>query len=163
MSSISYSSLFCLSITIESDDDCICFVRESIATFRNSEIWNVSCIFIDCDKSNWHAFFTIFLILYDSIHLWFSFLNDRFVFIFLMNNHIWFSITYSNESVLFWSTYLSWIFWVCANFFLMKSQIFFIFFAMIIAFYVKTRFLADNCFCESFASEVSKLIRDSNL
>jgi predicted membrane protein len=64
--------------------------------------------------------------------------------------------------IFFWSTYLFWIFWICANFFLMKFQIFLIFFAMITAFCVNTRFLTDNRFCESFAFEESKLIRDSN-
>jgi hypothetical protein len=122
----------------------------------------VSCIFIDDEKSNWQASFNSFLISYDSIYLWFSFLNDRFVLMFLMNNHIVSSTTYLNANVLFRSTYLFWIFWVCANFFLMKSQIFLIFLAMIIVFCVNIRFLIDNRFCESFAFEESKFIRDSN-
>ncbi len=144
MSSISYSSSFWSSIIIQSDDDCICSVRESIATFRSREIWNVSCIFIDCDRFNWHAFFTIFLILYDSIHLWFSFWDDLFVFMFLMNNHISFSITYSDENAFFWSTYFFWLCCASANFFLVKSQMSLIFSVMIAVFFVNTRSRIDN-------------------
>jgi hypothetical protein len=94
----SSSSLF---IIIEDDDDCICSMRKSIAVFRSKEIWNVSCIFINCDKSNWQTSFKTFLILYDSIHLWFNFLKDRSILMFLMNNQIMSSNSYSDEDVFF--------------------------------------------------------------
>ncbi len=163
MSSTSYS--FSSSSTmIENDEDCTCSMKRSVTAERNKDVWNVSCIFIDCDKSSWHASLMTFLILYDSIHLWFSFLNDRSVFMFLMNNHTSFLITYSDESVLFWSTYLFWIFWVCANFFLMKFQMFFIFSAIITAFCASTRSLTDDRSWETslFEFDEWKLIRGSN-
>jgi hypothetical protein len=61
MSSILYSSFSF--IIIDDDDDCICSMKEFVAAFRNREVWKMSCIFIDCDKSNWQAFFNIFFIL----------------------------------------------------------------------------------------------------
>jgi hypothetical protein len=87
-------------IIIEDDNDCICSMKKLIATFRSRKIWKMSCIFIDCNKFNWQAFFNTFLILYDSIHLWFNFLEERSIFMFLMNNHISFSTTYLNDAFL---------------------------------------------------------------
>ncbi len=69
-------------IIIEDDNDCIYSMKKLIAIFRNKEIWKMSCIFINCDKFNWQAYFNIFLTLYDLIHLWFNFLEKRFVFMF---------------------------------------------------------------------------------
>jgi hypothetical protein len=92
-----------LSKMMTTDDDCIYSMKKLIATFRSREIWKMSCIFVDYDKFNWHASFNILLTLYDSIHLWFNFLEERFVVMFLMNNHISFSTTYSDDAFFFLS------------------------------------------------------------
>jgi hypothetical protein len=137
-------------------------VKESIAAFRNKKIWNVFCIFINYDKSSWHAFFTTFLILYDLIHLWFSFLNDRFVFMFLMNNHILSLITYSDENALFWFAWRFWLFCALTSFFLINFQISFIFSTIKASFYVNIRSLIDNRSRATFDEfDKSKLMRDS--
>jgi hypothetical protein len=141
MSFISYSSSSF--ITIEDDEDCICSMRRSIAISRSKEIWNVSCIFIDWDKSSWQASLIIFFILYDSIHLWFSFFDDRSVLMFFVDNHIMSSTSYSDESVLFWSTYRFWFFCAFANFFLMKFQISVILLMIFDALRVNIRSFAD--------------------
>jgi hypothetical protein len=101
------------------------------------------------------------LILYDFIHLWFNFLNDRSILIFLVNNHIMSSTWYSDEDVLCLSACFFCISCALANFFLIKSQTFFIFSTIIVVLCVNIRFLSDN---RSFVSvfKESKFIRDSN-
>ncbi len=142
MSFISYS--FSSFIIIENDESCIYSMRESVAVFRSKEIWNVSCIFIDCDNFNWQASFMTLMTLYDSIHLWFNFLNERSVLMFLMNNQIMSSNLYSDENILFWFACFFWVSWAFANFFLMKSQMSFIFSMMIFVFCVNNRSLINN-------------------
>jgi hypothetical protein len=152
MSSTSYS-FFSSSTTIDDESDWIWSMKESLTAIRNKKMWNVSWIFIDCDKSNWQASFNTFLILYESIHLWFNFLNERSILIFFVNNHIRSSNSYSNENDLFWFACFFWVSWAFANFFFVKSQISFIFLAMIAAFCVSTRSLVDNRSCETSSFE----------
>ncbi len=160
MSFTSYSSSL-FSTIIESDEDCIWSIKRSVVARRNKEIWNVSWIFINDDKFNWHASFDNLLILYDFIHLWFNFLNDRSILIFFVNNQIMSSNWYSNANVLFLFAYLFCVSCALINFFLMKSQIFFIFFVIVFAFWVNIRSLIDNRSATSTSKEL-KLIRDSN-
>ncbi len=158
---MSFISYFSSSFTTIKDDDCwICSIKESVAAFRIKDVWKILCIFIDDDKFSWQAFFSIFKILYDSIHLWSSFLNDRFVLMFLMNSHIISFIWYSSERFFFWFAYFFCMFCAFVNFFLMKSQIFFIFSVIVFAFWVNIRSFTDNRSVVSMSTK-SKLIRDS--
>ncbi len=134
MSFISYS--FSSFITIEDDDDCIWSINEFVETDLNKDVWNVSWIFIDDDKSSWQTSLKIFFILYDSIILWSSLRNDRSILTFLMNNHIMSSALYSDEKFLDLSTCRFCDFWAFVNFSLMNSQMFFIFFVISDAFLI---------------------------
>ncbi len=154
MSSISYSSSSFTTIKI--DEDCICSIKRFVAAKRSKEIWNVSWIFIDDDKFNWQTFFDNLLILYDFIHLWFNFLNERSILIFLMNNQIMSCSLYSNELFLFLSACLFCAFWLFANLRLIKFQMSFILSVIFDAFWSWIRSLTNS----SFDIE-SKLIRDS--
>jgi hypothetical protein len=155
----SFSSSF---IIIEDNEDWICLVKKFVAAKRSNEIWNVSWIFINNDKFNWQAFRDIFLTLYDFIYLWFNFLNNRSILIFLINNHIMSFNWYVDKSVLCLSKCFFDIFCALANFCLIKFQIF-IFSIIIITFHVNTRSLFNNwSMMLMLKSKKSKLIRDSN-
>ncbi len=157
MFKISFISYFSSSSTmIEDDDDCTCSINESIDADLNKKIWNVLCIFIDWDNFSWHASFIIFLILNDSIMLWFNFLNDLVVLMFLINNQTKSSILYSSELIRVLFAWRFCDFWAVTNFYLINFQMFFIFSKMSNAFFVSIRSLAV-----SFIEMKSKLILDS--
>jgi hypothetical protein len=160
MSSISYSSS--LFITIEDDEDWIWSIKEFVTIIRNKNVWKMLCVFIEDSRFNWQAFFRILMTLYDSIYLWFNFLNECSILIFLMNNQIMSSHLYLDDDVFFWSAYLFCMFCVWASFFLINSQMSFIFSTIQTSFCVNTRFLIDNRSRATFFEfDESKLIRDS--
>ncbi len=96
-----------------------------------------------------------------SIHLWFNFLDDRLILMFFVNNQIMSSSLYLDENILFSSAYLLCVFYVFANSFLIKSQMFFIFSVIVFVFCVNIRSLIDN-WSIALVSEELKLIRSSN-
>jgi hypothetical protein len=101
ISSSSYSSSSWLFTIIDDDDEIICSDKESFATKRNKKIWNVSCSFIEDEKSSWHALDNIFLMTKKSIILWSNFADDRVVRIFFVDNQIFCLTSYSDEEFSF--------------------------------------------------------------
>ncbi len=53
--------------------------------------WWKNCINISFERFNLKNALIFFSILNDSSILWFNFLNNRFIWMFLVNNHTWFS------------------------------------------------------------------------
>jgi hypothetical protein len=93
---------------------------------------------------SWQEFFNTFLILNDSIYLWFNFLDDRWILMFLMNNQIMSSILYADKNILCRFACFLCIFCALTNLCFVKFQISFIFSMMLAAFCVNNRFFVDN-------------------
>jgi hypothetical protein len=76
----------------DDNDEKIYSDNESSRFFRSNEIWNIEWRFMSFEKSNLYEFSRFFNILNDFNILWFSFLKDWSICMFLMNNQIRFFI-----------------------------------------------------------------------
>ena len=92
MSSNSHSSSFSSTMT-EGEKDCIWSDSGSFEFERSRKVWNVSWIFMKSESFSWQIWSSIRVISNESIILWFSFLNERLVLMFLIDNHIFCSMS----------------------------------------------------------------------
>ena len=120
MSLNSHLSSFSSTMT-ENEKSCIYSDNESFEFERSREMWNVSWIFMKSKSFSWQIWFSTRTISNESIILWFNFLNERLVLMFLINNHIFCSIRYSKNFVRCLFANFFWLFWAFIRFFLANS------------------------------------------
>jgi hypothetical protein len=67
------------------------FEKKFWRSFFSNDVWNIECKFMSFEKSSLYEFFRFFRILNDFSILWFSFLDDQSICLFMLNNQTRFS------------------------------------------------------------------------